>query len=147
MMCRPDPPPTRAKRGTMRTRTERHPTDESGMTIDRDATADAGAAAPAAAPAPPVPPPGAEARRRPRRRPRAAVLALVLGRLLSCTGTGWARQANRSGAAVDDARRTVTSVAQSYAINLTPYDHATLDRDFTRALDNSTGSFKTQYTQ
>jgi Mce-associated membrane protein len=124
---------------------------EAHLTIDPDAESLTPQAPPApAGPAPRTPPPVAPlpARERGRRgRPSGLVLVLVVVLVLSLAtaGLGWnkARQDDK----VDAARRSVTTIAQAYAINLTTYDYATLDRDFARVLDNSTGSFKTQYTQ
>lgn len=104
-------------------------------------------AEPAAPPiAPPIAPPPAR-ERRPRARPSGPVLALVVLLVLGLIGAGLGWRKVREEVRIDAARRSVTTIAQSYAINLTTYDHATLDRDFARVLDNSTGSFKTQYTQ
>jgi Mce-associated membrane protein len=83
---------------------------------------------------------------RPRRRPSGIVPALVLLLVLSLVGTGLIWRDDRAGDRLESARRTVATIAQSYAINLTTYDHATLDQDFARVLDNSTGAFKKQYT-
>ncbi len=112
-----------------------HEPTEAALTIDPDA------AVPVPAPAPQPP-----SERSPRPRPAGLVLVLAVALVFALAGAGYsfleARQDNR----VEAARRAVTAVAQVYAVNVTTYDHATLDRDFAKVLDNSTGSFKTQYT-
>jgi Mce-associated membrane protein len=139
-------------------------TDRRRVTIHRDAEVPSGSDAPAeppaaapapgAAPAPAAAPPAspatvpaaaAPAARR-RRKVSIRVLAFSLALLLCLGVTAFAWREKRSADQISEARRTVTAVAQTYAINLTTYDHATLERDFARVLDNSTGSFKSQYT-
>jgi Mce-associated membrane protein len=80
------------------------------------------------------------------RRPRAVpvlVVALVLALLLA----GWLALKVRHHDQLDSARRSAVATAQSYAVDLTTYDHAHLDADFNKVLSNSTGSFRAQYTE
>jgi Mce-associated membrane protein len=46
----------------------------------------------------------------------------------------------------DSARRSALISAQTYAVDLTTYDHVHLDADFQKVLNNSTGTFRAQYT-
>lgn len=52
----------------------------------------------------------------------------------------------RSDDKQDSARRSAVVAATAYAVDLTTYDHARLEADFAKVLDNSTGSFKSEYT-
>ena len=120
------------------------------MIIDPDAGS-AGPEAPAlraAAPAAAVPGPATASpqARSPRSRPAGLVLVLAVALVFALAGAGFAFLEARQDDKVEAARRSVTVVAQAYAVNLTTYDHASLDRDFAKVLDNSTGAFKTQYT-
>ncbi len=103
----------------------------------------------AAAPVDPAPAASPTARRPVRDRVRNVlrpvpllVVALVLSLLLG----GWMALKVRSENRLDDARREAVAVARTYAVNLTTYDHVKLDEDFARVLDNSTGSFRAEYT-
>jgi Mce-associated membrane protein len=69
----------------------------------------------------------------------ALVVALVLVVMLGLK----VRQHDRQ----DSARRSATATAQSYAVDLTTYDHTHLDADFQKVLANSTGTFRGQYTE
>lgn len=71
---------------------------------------------------------------------------LAVGLVLSLVLAGWMGLNVRSDNRLDDARREAVAVAQTYAVNLTTYDHAKLDQDFARVLDSSTGGFRTEYT-
>lgn len=71
---------------------------------------------------------------------------LSAGLVLSLVLAGWMGLKVRSDNRLDDARREAIAVAQTYAVNLTTYDHAKLDEDFARVLEGSTGSFRTEYT-
>lgn len=50
-----------------------------------------------------------------------------------------------SGDGADRERQELVAVAETYAINLTTYDHARLDEDFARVMDVATGQFRTEY--
>jgi Mce-associated membrane protein len=52
----------------------------------------------------------------------------------------------RSDSKEDDARAAAVAAATAYAVDLTTYDHSRLEADFSKVLDNSTGSFKSEYT-
>ncbi len=48
----------------------------------------------------------------------------------------------------DDAegeRQELVAIAETYAVNLTTYDHARLDADFARVMDVAVGQFRTEY--
>jgi Mce-associated membrane protein len=46
----------------------------------------------------------------------------------------------------DDARRQAIVTATNYAVDLTTYDFSHLDAEFQKVLDESTGSFRSEYT-
>jgi Mce-associated membrane protein len=69
-------------------------------------------------------------------------VALVLALLLA----GWMGLKVRHHHQLDSARHSAQATAQGYAVDLTTYDHAHLDADFNKVLNNSTGSFRAQYT-
>jgi Mce-associated membrane protein len=48
---------------------------------------------------------------------------------------------------LDSARNSAVATARGYAVDLTTYDHAHLDADFQKVLNNSTGAFRSQYTE
>lgn len=50
-----------------------------------------------------------------------------------------------SGGTNDDERQELVAVAETYAVNLTTYDHTRLDADFARVMEVATGQFRTQY--
>lgn len=88
--------------------------------------------------------PETTASRKPRPRPVVAVLsgALVLALVLA----GWLGLKVRSDNDLQDARRTVVAAANGFAVDLTTYNHTRLEADFQKVLDNSTGSFRSEYT-
>jgi Mce-associated membrane protein len=47
---------------------------------------------------------------------------------------------------LDSARQSAIATARGYAVDLTTYDHTHLDADFNKVLNNSTGTFRAQYT-
>ena len=50
-----------------------------------------------------------------------------------------------SGAGNDDERQELVAVAETYAVNLTTYDHTRLDEDFARVMEVAIGQFRTEY--
>lgn len=51
----------------------------------------------------------------------------------------------RDSAGSSDERQELVAVAETYAVNLTTYDHARLDEDFARVMEVATGQFRTEY--
>lgn len=96
--------------------------------------------APAQAPAP-----GRRGRAR-APRPRSAVSALGIALVLAVALAGWFGLKLRADGEREDARRAVVAAATGYAVDLTTYDHARLEADFQKVLDNSTGDFRSEYT-
>ena len=45
----------------------------------------------------------------------------------------------------DDERQELVAVAETYAVNLTTYDHSRLEADFARVMDVAIGQFRTEY--
>lgn len=73
-------------------------------------------------------------------------LVLGLALALSLGVAGWMGLQVYDDDRQDNARRQATAAAQTYAVQLTTYDHTTLEQDFARVLANSTGAFRAQYT-
>lgn len=81
------------------------------------------------------------------RRRRPVLLTVLVGGLVLSLGlAGWFGWQVRADNRLDDARRQAVATAQTYAVNLTTYDHAQLEADFARVLENSTGAFRVEYT-
>lgn len=68
------------------------------------------------------------------------VLALVASLLFSVS-----LLLRDSAGSNDDERQELVAVAETYAVNLTTYDHTRLDQDFARVMEVATGQFRTEY--
>lgn len=79
-------------------------------------------------------------------RARLVVPALSLALAIALVLAGWFGLEARSDTKREDARRAVVAAATGYAVDLTTYDHARLDADFQKVLDNSIGDFRSEYT-
>ncbi|MGQ0847315.1 MAG: Mce protein [Sporichthyaceae bacterium] len=79
-------------------------------------------------------------------RTRLVVPGLSLALVLALAGAGWFGLEARSDTEREDARRAAVAAATGYAVDLTTYDHARLDADFQKVLDNSVGEFRSEYT-
>lgn len=88
--------------------------------------------------------PATTARRKPRPRPVVAALSGVL--VLTMAAAGWLGLQVRSDNDREDARRAVVAAANGYAVDLTTYNFSRLEADFQKVLDNSTGTFRSEYT-
>lgn len=84
-----------------------------------------------------------------RRRVRAVVTPLrllslaLIGMTVTAAAFGWQVRADNR---LEDVRREVVAIAGTYAVEVTSYDHTTLDADFARVLEKSTGAFLTEFT-
>lgn len=109
--------------------------------VTADAPADTG---PAEVPARGGAGPSRRARRHGGRRRLVPVLVAAL--VLALAAAGWLGWQVRQDNARDEARGQAIAAAQVYAVNLTTYNHETLEQDFARVIDNATGSFRSEYT-
>ncbi|MGQ0464580.1 MAG: hypothetical protein ACT4QG_04585 [Sporichthyaceae bacterium] len=91
--------------------------------------------------------PAAEPAPNPRvRRPSPVVAVLSVALVLALVFAGWMGLKVRSDNDREDARRAVVAAANGYAVDLTTYNHSRLEADFQKVLDNSTGTFRSEYT-
>ena len=80
------------------------------------------------------------------RRPFGVVPVLSAALVLALVLAGWMGLKVRHHHQLDSARHSAVATAQGYAVDLTTYDHTHLDADFQKVLNNSTGTFRAQYT-
>lgn len=94
----------------------------------------------------PAPAEAVHRRARGRARPGLLVPSLALAVVVLLVLTTVFGLKVRSDNKQDDARAAAVAAATAYAVDLTTYDHARLEADFAKVLDNSTGTFKSEYT-